>query len=195
MCSFALWHDGQLIAGEFGALVGKSYTSYSGFYRMDGAGAAQMALTAMVLERAGFEFWDMGQEHEYKLKHGASLVPRHVFLDGFRRARCGLNGLDALARQHGGRFSGEELMRQQALRQEAATGGEATGGEATGGEATGGETATGRGSARMHGGGESDDPIDEGDYSEDGAAVTNRARPAAPRSFRAGPSGELEVVT
>ena len=185
MCSFALWHDGQLIAGEFGALVGKSYTSYSGFYRMDGAGAAQMALTAMVLERAGFEFWDMGQEHEYKLKHGASLVPRHVFLDGFRRARCGLNGLDALARQHGGRFSGEELMRQQALRQEAATGG----------EATGGETATGRGSARMHGGGESDDPIDEGDYSEDGAAVTNRARPAAPRSFRAGPSGELEVVT
>ena len=89
----------------------------------------------------------MGQEHEYKLKHGASLVPRHVS-DGFRRARCGLNGLDALARRHG-RFSGEELMRQQALRQEAATGGEATGGEATGGEATGAETATGRGSARM----------------------------------------------
>ena len=106
MCSFALWLDGKLVAGEFGALVGSSYTSYSGFYRVDGAGAAQMALTALVLQRAGFAFWDMGQEHTYKLRHGATLMPRASFLALFRGARAHASGLTA------GRFSGSELLRQ-----------------------------------------------------------------------------------
>jgi Leu/Phe-tRNA-protein transferase len=115
MCSFALWLDGKLVAGEFGALVGRSYTSYSGFYRLDGAGAAQMALTALVLQRAGFAFWDMGQEHAYKLHHGATLMPRAPFLALFRGARAHATGLDLLTKQHGGRFLGSELLRQLEL--------------------------------------------------------------------------------
>lgn len=114
MCSFALWLDGRLVAGEFGALVGCSYTSYSGFYRVDGAGAAQMALTARVLQQTGFHFWDMGQEHEYKLKQGATLLPRRAFLERYRRARVDANGLDAFVQSHGGRFRGSDLLQPHA---------------------------------------------------------------------------------
>ena len=86
--SFALWRGEQLVAGEIGAVTGSVYTSFTGFHAADGAGAAQIALTARLLERAGFAFWDMGQEHEYKLKHGAIVVSRCEFLDAFRRGRC-----------------------------------------------------------------------------------------------------------
>ena len=112
LCSFALWLDGELVAGEFGAVCGCSYTSYSGFYRRDGAGGIQMALTAKVLQAAGFAFWDMGQEHAYKLGHGARLLPRQAFLERFREERCRPNTLAQLiVRSHGGRFGAADLLR------------------------------------------------------------------------------------
>ena len=113
MCAFALFLDGELVAGEFGALCGRSYTSYSGFHSHSGAGTIQMLLTAKLLQAAGFGWWDMGQEHAYKLLHGAQLIDRQSFLDEYREHRSMVNGLDELcSRPHGGSavFSAEELM-------------------------------------------------------------------------------------
>ena len=87
MVSFELWQDGKLVAGEFGSMTGCSYTSFSGFHRVDSAGSVQMAMTARLLQRAGFDFWDMGQEHAYKLRVGAAMEPRDAFLRRFRDAR------------------------------------------------------------------------------------------------------------
>ena len=88
LCCFALWSpEGKLVAGEFGVIVGSVYTSFTGFYEVDGAGAIQMALTAKLLEKAGFAFWDMGQEHAYKSTQGAVTMQRRAFLTAFRERR------------------------------------------------------------------------------------------------------------
>ena len=42
------------------------------------------ALLPRLLERAGFAWWDLGQEHEYKRRMGAAVWPRRRFLDAFR---------------------------------------------------------------------------------------------------------------
>ena len=103
MVSFELWQDGKLVAGEFGSMTGCSYTSFSGFHRVDSAGSVQMAMTARLLQRAGFDFWDMGQEHAYKLRVGAAMEPRDAFLRRFRDARARPSRLAALAARGGGR--------------------------------------------------------------------------------------------
>jgi len=77
----------QLVAGDLGCVVGSSYTSFSGFHIGDGTGSIQMALTGMLLERAGFGWWDLGQEHGYKAVLGAKPVPRAEFIDTFRQLR------------------------------------------------------------------------------------------------------------
>ena len=50
-----------------------------------------------LLERAGFAWWDLGQEHEYKRRLGAATLPRADFLDSFRAERERPNRLAALA--------------------------------------------------------------------------------------------------
>ena len=45
-----------------------------------------MALTSDVLRAAGCGWWDMGQEHTYKIAMGAALTPRADFLREFHRA-------------------------------------------------------------------------------------------------------------
>jgi Leu/Phe-tRNA-protein transferase len=112
LCVFALWRGQLLLAGEFGVVVGRAYTSFSGFYAANGAGAAQMVLTAHVLRRAGFAWWDMGQDHEYKRHLGASVEERAHFLDAFRRERTLPNCMGDLiaARSAGGRFDAAELL-------------------------------------------------------------------------------------
>mmetsp|Transcript_24166 Transcript_24166/g.65433 ORF Transcript_24166/g.65433 Transcript_24166/m.65433 type:complete len:458 (-) Transcript_24166:204-1577(-) len=88
MASFELWdREGRLVAGELGCINGCCYTSFSGFHRVANSGSVQLALTARLLERAGFRFWDLGQEFEYKTKLGASLWPRLRFLERFRAVR------------------------------------------------------------------------------------------------------------
>jgi Leu/Phe-tRNA-protein transferase len=110
MLSFELWLDDDLVAGEFGSVCGCSYTSFSGFYHVDGAGAVQMALTAQLLQAAGFTWWDMGQEHAYKLGHGAELVHRHTFLERYRAQRERPNALAELVGRHNGRFAADQLQ-------------------------------------------------------------------------------------
>lgn len=88
MASFELWDEaGQLVAGEVGCVSGRCYTSFTGFHCVANAGSVQLALTARLLERAGFAFWDLGQEFDYKAQLGARLWPRLQFLEHFRAVR------------------------------------------------------------------------------------------------------------
>jgi Leu/Phe-tRNA-protein transferase len=85
--SFGLYREGKLVAGEFGILVGKVYTSYSGYYDEPNAGTVQMLLTAQSLEGQGHRFWDLGMPLPYKDDLGAVTISPDSFVELFRQAR------------------------------------------------------------------------------------------------------------
>ncbi|MDR0589510.1 MAG: GNAT family N-acetyltransferase [Spirochaetaceae bacterium] len=85
--SFGVYRDGKLMAGEFGIIAGKVYTSYSGFYEEDNAGTVQMVLMARYLRAAGFAFLDLGMPLEYKNALGARNIEPRYFVELFRHAR------------------------------------------------------------------------------------------------------------
>ena len=88
LLSFELYEGASLVAGEFGALVGSCYTSWSGFRRIDGSGTVQLVALARAFERACVGIWDLGMALDYKLSLGGSCVSRPVFLARFREARA-----------------------------------------------------------------------------------------------------------
>ena len=81
--SFSLYREGKLKAGEFGVIVNRVYTSYSGYFEEKNAGTVQMILTAKYLEKNGFSFWDLGMPLDYKLTLGAKEISRKEFMDYF----------------------------------------------------------------------------------------------------------------
>ena len=85
--SFALYRDGQLVAGEFGVIAGRVYTSYSGYYDESNAGTVQLILTARYLEEHGFAFFDLGMPLQYKTDLGATDVNPQEFVALFRAAQ------------------------------------------------------------------------------------------------------------
>jgi Leu/Phe-tRNA-protein transferase len=84
--SFGLYRGETLVAGEFGIVAGRVYTSYSGYTEESNAGTVQMLLTAQYLEKSGFAFWDLGMPLDYKLTLGATEISREDFMDLFRKA-------------------------------------------------------------------------------------------------------------
>jgi Leu/Phe-tRNA-protein transferase len=82
--SFGLYRDGKLVAGEFGVVCGKVYTSYSGYYDEDNAGTVQMILTARYLQEHGFSFFDFGVPLDYKNDLGAVDICPNEFVKLFR---------------------------------------------------------------------------------------------------------------
>jgi Leu/Phe-tRNA-protein transferase len=84
--SFALYRNGKLVAGEFGVVCGRVYTSYSGYYDEDNAGTVQIILTAQYLEKNGFSFFDLGMPLDYKTGLGAVNISTHEFVELFRGA-------------------------------------------------------------------------------------------------------------
>lgn len=85
--SFGLYRNGVLCAGEFGVVVGRVYTSYSGYYSESSAGRVQLILTARYLEKNNFAFWDLGMPLDYKYTIGAHDVPTGEFVRIFRASR------------------------------------------------------------------------------------------------------------
>ena len=85
--SWEIYHEGNLVAGELGYIVGRVYTSLSGFCSMDSAGTVQLCVTGSVLERHGFAFWDLGMHMDYKEHLGAKAIPRKTFLQKLKAAR------------------------------------------------------------------------------------------------------------
>ena len=87
MHSVEIYARDALVAGEIGMCCGAAYTSLSGFHRRSGAGSVQLAALGCMLEEHGFAFWDLGMEMDYKIRLGARLLPRQVFLAVFASAR------------------------------------------------------------------------------------------------------------
>ncbi len=83
--SVGIREEGSFIAGEIGYIIGKTYTSLSGFSsrqkRYNNYGTAQLVLLAQYLEKNGFSFWNLGQPYmSYKLALGAKVHDRQLFL-------------------------------------------------------------------------------------------------------------------
>ena len=75
----------ELIAGEVGYIIGKTYTSLSGFAsrnkKYNNYGNLQLVLLAKHLQISKFSFWNLGHPHmEYKKKLGAKVYSRDEFL-------------------------------------------------------------------------------------------------------------------
>jgi len=85
--SFSVYREGELKAGEIGINMGRVYTSYSGYYEEDNAGMVQIILMAKWLEKAGFDFIDLGMPLEYKTKLGAREISPGRFVELFRASR------------------------------------------------------------------------------------------------------------
>ena len=76
----------EVVAGEIGYMIGKTYTSLSGFSKREKAyrnyGTAQLVLLANYLQHSGFSFWNLGQSYmPYKLMLGAKIYEREQFLE------------------------------------------------------------------------------------------------------------------
>ncbi len=85
LISVGIRDNGILIAAEIGYIIGKTYTSLSGFSSREkkycNYGTAQLVLLGQYLEKNEFEFWNLGQSYmTYKLALGAKVYERQAFL-------------------------------------------------------------------------------------------------------------------
>jgi len=85
----------ELVAGEIGYTIGRTYTSLSGFCTPDEPalrhfGTLQMVLLAGMLQERGYAFWNLGHSiQDYKKALGARVTPRERFLERWLAARDG----------------------------------------------------------------------------------------------------------
>jgi len=85
---------GRSIAGEIGYVVGRTYTSLTGFSskerRYRDWGKVQMVLLAQRLAQEGFAFWNLGHPYmPYKTALGARVHTRSAFLERWYQAALG----------------------------------------------------------------------------------------------------------
>ena len=81
----------ELVAGEVGYIIGKTYTSLSGFSSREkkyaNYGTLQLVLLAKYLQNSGFEFWNLGHSHmTYKQRLGCVIYSRAEFLKRWNKA-------------------------------------------------------------------------------------------------------------
>jgi len=82
----------ELVAGELGYTIGRSYTSLTGFCRREDPrwrhfGTLQLVLLARRLRDCSFAFWNLGHPQlAYKHALGARVLPRPTFLRRWRDA-------------------------------------------------------------------------------------------------------------
>jgi len=78
-------HHGEVIAGEIGYMIGRTYTSLSGFSKKNKAynnfGTAQLVLLGQYLKENGFRLWSLGHNIPYKKALGAEICQRECFLE------------------------------------------------------------------------------------------------------------------
>ncbi len=83
--SIQICKEGKAVSGELGYIIGRTYTSLSGFSRREkeyrNYGTAQLVLLAQHLQKHHFAFWNLGQSYmPYKLALGAKVYERNSFL-------------------------------------------------------------------------------------------------------------------
>ncbi|MEA3383675.1 MAG: hypothetical protein U9Q20_03240 [Campylobacterota bacterium] len=74
-----------ITAAEIGYIIGKTYTSLSGFSsrekKYNNFGKLQLVLLGEYLQKNNFDFWNLGHPHmQYKLDFGAKIYSRKDFL-------------------------------------------------------------------------------------------------------------------
>lgn len=84
--------NGELVAGEVGYIIGRTYTSLTGFSsfakKYNNFGTLQLVLLAKLLEHNNFAFWNLGHPYmEYKNRLGAKIFTREQFLQRWKVAR------------------------------------------------------------------------------------------------------------
>jgi len=90
-CELVDKESNALITGEIGYIIGKTYTSLSGFSSREkkyaNCGTLQLVLLAKQLQNSGFEFWNFGHPHmEYKKRLGCQTYSRSDFLKRWNSA-------------------------------------------------------------------------------------------------------------
>lgn len=75
----------NLIAGEIGYKIGKTYTSLTGFFnrekKYNNYGKLQLVLLSKYLEKNHYDFWNLGHAClQYKIDLGAKVLKRDEFL-------------------------------------------------------------------------------------------------------------------
>lgn len=84
--------DGELVAGEVGYVLGRTYTSLTGFSSFDkkyrNYGTLQIVLLGKLLAHNNFAFWNLGHPYmEYKNRLGAKIFTRDQFIKRWKEAR------------------------------------------------------------------------------------------------------------
>jgi len=78
--SVELRQGGRLVAGEIGYTVGACYTSLTGFHTESSSGTVQLYALGRLLEKSGYEVWDLGMYMPYKTAIGGKPYARNAFL-------------------------------------------------------------------------------------------------------------------
>lgn len=83
--------NGALVAGEVGYIIGKTYTSLSGFFQREKCynnwGKLQLVVLSQYLEKNNFDFWNLGHACLlYKIDFGAKVYPRKEFLSLWQKS-------------------------------------------------------------------------------------------------------------
>lgn len=86
----------EIIAGEIGYKIAKTYTSLSGFSSREkehnNCGTLQLVLLAQYLQKEGYDFWNLGHPHmEYKKQLGCTVLARNDFLQRWNKNIQGTN--------------------------------------------------------------------------------------------------------
>ena len=91
LISFELYDKEDLVCAEIGYIIGKTYTSLTGFRSEDKKynnwGKLQLVLLSVYLEENGFDFWNLGHSClQYKLDLGAKIYKRSDFLKRWKES-------------------------------------------------------------------------------------------------------------
>ena len=82
----------ELVAGEIGYSIGRTYTSLTGFYNpsYSSSGKVQICTMALFLASKGIEYISLGHAGmQYKLEFGGTIINRHDFLRLWNQSTSG----------------------------------------------------------------------------------------------------------
>lgn len=89
--SFELYDKEHLVCAEIGYIIGKTYTSLTGFTSKEKIynnwGTLQLVLLGKYLENRDFDFWNLGHSClQYKLDLGAKIYKRSDFITRWKES-------------------------------------------------------------------------------------------------------------
>lgn len=80
------WHDGELVGGLYGVILGRAFFGESMFSRMSNASKVAFVTLVERLKELHFRLIDCQVTTEHLISLGARAVPRKIFLEMLRKA-------------------------------------------------------------------------------------------------------------